>query len=65
MKKLLIETKYTIFGDEGDMFNEVTATTEHDIDSEDTLKSILEIHEEKVGKIESTVRVQLKDLLNE
>jgi hypothetical protein len=63
--KLLISTVYEIIKDDGESFNEVVARTEVDIPDKETIPLVLEIHEEKVGRLERIIRTQLKDLLND
>lgn len=62
--KILIETRYTIFGAEGEMFNEVSANVEADCGDVSELDSLINRHMEREGAAERVIRTQLKDLLN-
>lgn len=63
--QILIETKYTLFGEEGDMFNEVSVHTEVDCNNINDFESLVDMHTEKEADRERIIRTQLKDLLND
>ncbi len=63
--KIIIQTQYQLIGDEGGVFSEGNATTEGDTKSVEDFQTLIDMHTEKLGQREQTIRIQLKDLLED
>lgn len=63
--KLKIETTYILTKDNDEMFDTKTAVTEHEVLDRVGVDSVVDIHEQKLGKIERDMRLYVDDLLED
>lgn len=60
--RIIIKTEYTLIDDEGNMFDEASASTEEEISSREGLEDAIDAHDMKTGKCERNMGVQVTQL---